>query len=507
MDTKEQLEQSREQFKDSVATAFRSFGDYGRAVGAHAGAVIKDKVVDMPARKAAEYYLDQEEKEAARLEEERIREEEARREEAIAANTREHEIGMREALREHDKQERRARLVAFKDGVIAKVSSARGKLGSLGTSLLEKLRPSNLDVKFRDFVETVEIKGLELASKGKNAVIEARDKIVDFAASKAADYYLEQEEKAKAKAEEDRIREEEARREEAIEANTREHEIGMREALREHDKQERRARLVAFKDGVIAKVSSARGKLGSLGTSLLEKLRPSNLDVKFRDFVETVEIKGLELASKGKNAVIEARDKIVDFAASKAADYYLEQEEKAKAKAEEDRIREEEARREEAIEANTREHEIGMREALREHDKQERRARLVAFKAGVVEKTDSFKSKLGSIKSAFLGKLSSAKDKVTDFFAEKAAEYHLRQEERTSAKEFREAARKVEAEEIAKEKERVAARKKDMIAALNADEREGYEQRHIDNVARKEELMKDLFGEPEERLEPVYRTI
>ena len=39
---------------------------------------------------------------------------------------------------------------------------------------------------------------------------------------------------------------------------------------------------------------------------------------------------------------------------------------------------------------------------------------------------------------------------------------------------------------------------KDMIYALNQKEREMYEQRHIENQSRKEELMRELFGEKEE---------
>ena len=73
--------------------------------------------------------------------------------------------------------------------MIQKVSSTKGKLGAIKTSALEKLNPHNLDVKFRDLVEKVEIKGLEVANKGKETIIQTKDKVVDLAATQAANYY------------------------------------------------------------------------------------------------------------------------------------------------------------------------------------------------------------------------------------------------------------------------------------------------------------------------------
>ena len=50
-------------------------------------------------------------------------------------------------------------------------------------------------MKFRNLVENVEIKTLEVAKKGKEFVIDTKDKVVDFATTQAANYYLRQEEK------------------------------------------------------------------------------------------------------------------------------------------------------------------------------------------------------------------------------------------------------------------------------------------------------------------------
>lgn len=263
-------------------------------------------------------------------------------------------------------------------------------------------------------------------------------------------------------------------------------------------------RFLSFKEGIKQKASTAKAKLGTIKTSALEKLNPNNLDVKFRDLVERVEIKGLEVAHKGKEAVIEAKDRVVDLYATQAANYYLRQEEKEQERLEQERIREEERAREAEIKANSREHKIGMKEALKEQDRKQREARRLQFRENIVQKTNSVKSKLGQIKTNLLEKLRSAKDKVTDFFAEKAAAHYLKQEERQIEKEFKLAQKEAEREEIEKAKARIRERKKDVAYALNAEEREMYEQRHLDNQAKKEELMRQLFGEKDEQ--EVVRT-
>ena len=284
-----------------------------------------------------------------------------------------------------------ARFLNFKVNVVQKVSSAKGKLGNLKNSFLEKLNPTNLDVKFRNIVEQAEIKGLELVSSGKEKIQEAKDTVNEFVTDQIANYYINQEQRE----EQRRIVAEERAREEAIKANTRDHKIGMREALREQARQEREARFLNFKENITQKVSSAKGKLGNLKNSFLEKLNPTNLDVKFRNIVEQAEIKGLELVSSGKEKVTEVKDKVETFAATQVANYY------------------------------------------------ERKA------------------------------------------------------EKIEAKQFREAARQAELEEIQRMKQQRRERKAAMKEALATQEREMYEQKHLDNEQRKAELMREVFGEPE----------
>ena len=291
----------------------------------------------------------------------------------------------------------KARFLNFKENVKQKVTSAKGKLGTLKNDMLQKLNPANLDVRFRDVVEKAEIKGLELSNKGKEAFNIAKDKVTDFAAQQYANYHLSQEEKMNEELEREQLAAEEMQREAEIKANTKEHKEGMKEALREQARQEIETRLLNFKESVKQKVTSAKGKLGTLKNDMLQKLSPENLDVRFRDVVESVEIKGLEFANKGKEA------------------------------------------------------------------------------------------------------FNTAKDKVTDFAAQQYANYHLRQEEKASAKEFKEAAKLAEMEEIQRVKERKAAMKE----AIYSNEREMYEQKHIDNQQRKEELMNQLFG-PAEEMEELH---
>lgn len=271
----------------------------------------------------------------------------------------------------------------------------------------------------------------------------------------------------------------------------------------EQGKNALKERFLSFKEGIKQKVSSTKGKLGRIKNSALEKLNPNNIDVKFRDLVERVEIKGLEVANKSKKTIIEAKDKVVDFAATQAANYYLREEEKQQERLEQKRIREEELAREAEIKANTEDHRIGMKEALKEQDRQQKEARRLHFRENIIQKTSSVKSRLGQIQTSFIDKLRSAQNKVTDFFTEKAANHYLKQEERQVEKEFKLAQREAEKEEIEKAKARVRERKQAMKDALNQRERDIYEQKHIENQNQKEQLMKELFGEKEEQTEQV----
>ena len=155
------------------------------------------------------------------------------------------------------------------------------------------------------------------------------------------------------------------------------------------------SKFLNFKANIAQKVTVAKGKLGNIKNSFLQKLNPTNIDVKFRNIVERVEIKGLELAAKGKDAVMEVKDRVEDFATTQIANYYLAREEK--------------------------------------------------------------------------------------------------KEQKQILKEYKEAAKIAEMEEIQRIKERKAAMKE----PIAAKERETYDQQHLDNEQRKEELMRQLFGEPE----------
>jgi len=162
------------------------------------------------------------------------------------------------------------------------------------------------------------------------------------------------------------------------------------------------------------------------------------------------------------------------------------------------RIRQAERAREAEIRKRTREHKAGMKAALREQDREARRQRMISFKEGVKQKTSTAFGRLGRMKNEFVSKLQTTKDKVVDFASTQMANYYLRQEERQEEKAFRQAAKLAERAELEQQKARIRERRSAMITALNAQEREQYEQRHLENVARKEELMTSLFGEKQE---------
>ena len=346
MNEKEQLNQAREQLKQSIKNVFQDLRTYGNAVANRTGAIYAEKKDDLVSRM-----------EFARLEREMERD--------IKARTREHKSGMKEALRENDRLQRQERRLRFKEGVKQKTSSVFGKLGQVKNDMLAKLNPSNIDVKLRDFYEKAQIKGLEIANKGKEVYNNTAQKIDNITTQQIAKYYEYQA----------------AKEAERIE--------------KENDRLQRQERRLRYKEGIKQKTSSVFGKLGQVKNDMLAKLNPSNIDVKLRNFYEKAQIKGLEIANKGKEVYNNTAQKIDNFTTQQIANYYE------------------------------------------------------------------------------------------------------RKEARIEAKEFKEAARRAEKEEIERIKERVRERKEAMKEALRTQEREMYENKHLENQARKQELMDSLFGSSE----------
>ena len=121
------------------------------------------------ATQVANYYLDKAEKEIELAELEKIKEEKLALEREIEARTKEHKIGMKEALKNQSRLQRQQRIMNFKQGVKQKTSTVFGKLGRMKNAFIEKLK-------------------------------NAKDKIVDFGSTQMANYYLKKEEKDKVKA-------------------------------------------------------------------------------------------------------------------------------------------------------------------------------------------------------------------------------------------------------------------------------------------------------------------
>lgn len=427
----------------------RNFMEEAQIVGLDA----LNKGKEFVTTKVADYYLNKEDKQLERREQVRIEEEELAREREIEARTEEHKIGMKEALKEQARMERQQRMLNFKAGLKQKAASAFSKLGTMKNALVEKIKNT-------------------------------KDKVVDFASTKMANYYLDKEAKELERKEEAKLKEEELAQEKEIEARTEEHKIGMKEALMEQDRLEREQRIIKFRQDAKQMTNSIYAKLGTVRNDILVKIMPTNLDVKIRNLLEEAQIAGLDALNNGK-----------EFLENKIANYYLDKAEKELEHQEQMRIMEEELAREREIAARTEEHKAGMKEALKAEAKAERQQRVFNFKQGVKQKATSAFSKLGTIKNAFVEKIKNAKDKVVDFGATQMANYYLKKEEKEKVKAFRVASKLAEKQELIKQKERIKERKSAMKAALNAQEREYYEQKHIENVARKEELMASVFGD------------
>ena len=214
------------------------------------------------------------------------------------------------------------------------------------------------------------------------------------------------------------------------------------------------------------------------------------MDLKLRDAFERGQIATLSLLSKSK-------DGIVEFTTVQMAKYYNWQQERTTERENELAARQEEIQRETEIQERTREHKEGMKEAFREKERQEMEERKLQFKNDVKQKAASMFAKLGNLKNIALEKLGAAKDKISDFSAEQVAKYYNWKEERNEikdAKEFQKYVQQLEKEEIERIKQRTSEHKKGMQEAFSGLEREMYEAKHIENVAKKQELIENLFG-------------
>ena len=218
MTEKEQLDQAKEQLKQSINNVFQDLRNYGKAVAQNTGAIYAEKKDDLLSRI-----------EMAKLEREMERD--------IKARTREHKSGMKEALREQDRLQRQERMLQFKQGVKQKTSSIFGKIGQVKNDMLAKLSFSNMDMKLRNFYEQAQIAGLTAANKGKEMYNTAKERVSDFTTEQIAKYYEHKEAKADAKAFKEAARQAEKEEIERVKARVRERKSAMKEALNAHERE------------------------------------------------------------------------------------------------------------------------------------------------------------------------------------------------------------------------------------------------------------------------------
>ena len=364
------------------------------------------------------------------------------------------------------------RVLNFKSGVKQRTSNLKSKLGQVKNNMLSKLNMSNIDVKLKGIYDKFQLAGLSIVNKGVKGINIVKKQATDFTHSQVMKY---------------------------------------------------EERKLNFKNNVNQKVTSLKSKLGQVKNDILSKLSISNIDVKLRNMYEQAQLAGLTIVNKGVQVVNTVKEQVTDFAYTQMANHYIRQEEENAKIQEREKIVKAEMQKEAEINSRTEEHKQGMKEALREKDRMEIQGRILNFKSGVKQRASSLKSKLGQVKNDILSKLSisnidvklrnvyekaqlaglsivnksvqvvnNIKEQVTDFAYTQMANHYLKQEERRIQKEFALAAKKAEQEEIQKMKEQIKARKNDMIAALNSEERELYEEKHIENQTRKQELLNSL---------------
>ena len=331
------------------------------------------------------------EKEADRLQEQERQERLEQRKEDFKA-----------ALREQD----RKKLLAFKDGVVQKVSSAKSKAGRvMKEKVIEAIaKAGNLDLKFKNALLKGEI-GLEEmrtnilekyeAAKGQGneftqEVIGLFRKYMDTRRMKRADRLQEQERQEQLK-----------QRKEDFKA-----------ALREQD----RKKLLAFKDGVVQKVSSAKSKVGRvMKDKVIEAMaKAGNLDLKFKNAL----LRGsIEFESSKRDILAQyEQEKIrgVDFSKAVLDKFRKYKEQVRKYQAEikqgiDDKKQEWEDERNQELGDRLQEQvhqeyleqrKEDFKAALREQD----REKLTAFKKDVVQKVSSVKGKAGKFAKGTIDK-------------------------------------------------------------------------------------------------------
>jgi len=512
MNERQQLIQSQEQLKQSLNNVYKDLKAYGKAVAKHTGAIYVEKKDDLLS--GIEF---------AKLE----REMEA----DIKSRTKEHKSAMKELFKEQERFEREFRVLQFKQDTKQKISSIYGKLGQIKNDILVKLSPNNIDVKLRNFYEQAEIAGLTVANKGKQLYDNASQKVSDFTTDQIAKYYehklIQEEARAERELEaqfNEKLREEERQ----LKEETKERKSAMKELFKEQERFERELRVLQFKQDTKQKISSTFGKLGQIKNDILVKLSPNNIDVKLRNFYEQAEIAGLTVANKGKQLYDNASQKVSDFTTDQIAKYYehklIQEEARAERELEaqfNEKLREEERQ----LKEETKERKSAMKELFKEQERFERELRVLQFKQDTKQKISSTFGKLGQIKNDILVKLSpnnidvklrdfyeqaeiagltvankgkqlydNASQKVSDFTTDQIAKYYERKEEKTDIKAFKEAQRQAEKLEIEMTKTRIRERKSAMKEAINSQEREMYEARHLENETKKQELMNSLFG-------------
>ena len=169
-----------------------------------------------------------------------------------------------------------AKILKFKDDMIQKINSTKGKFRNVGNAVLHTVSPSNIDLKFRNAMLNAGNIGLDVLGKGFERLNGMKASVTEFTSEQL-----------------ERLR--------------------ILKELAKAKKDVAKERAINIKSGVISKAQSAKSKAGVVKNATLKTVRLSNIDKKIEAVFTKAGVLGLTALNKGADKLIDAKDKVTGF--------------------------------------------------------------------------------------------------------------------------------------------------------------------------------------------------
>lgn len=410
MNEKEAVIQAKENLKASMKVVRRDLKIYGKAVLNRNKAVIKNignDIIGIFKKLSEKSNVAKLEKEKRKLAEQQAKVEEEMKKSLLRIQKQEEEERLnaearerKQQKKEEKKEKRNERFLNFKNGVKQKASSIKSGFGKVKNSVINALRPTNIDAKLRSAFDSVQLLGIKAVNGVVKSANTVKDGVVNFTSEQLARYHEWKKAKDEEKARVARLRDADYLSEKMIRERTRDHKTGMLEAFAERDSHEvqeeialdvqkimeeeesKKAsdnRKLDFNPNKKQKTKSSNSRTGRTRKSVLNSLNMSNINAKLRAAFDNVQIFGIKAANgvvKGANAV---KDGVVNFTSEQIARYSEWRIKRDEEKARLARLKEAERMSEAMIRERTRDHKAGMKEALNAQEREQYDAKHEEF--------------------------------------------------------------------------------------------------------------------------------